>query len=460
MDLIHDKVDKLYFRFLLSAMGSAVVISIYSFVDTIAVGKAESEAGSAAMAVLLPYFAVMSFLAVLCGMGGAVLMSQSFGEGNVHKGKRYFTVSSILMASVLIFFWALSFALKDKLFMLFGASKELLPKVREYGDMLVYFFPMFVYPNFLGCFIRNDNSPAHVMAAVVTGGIVNVIGDIVFVFPLNMGMFGAALATVLGASVQSVVMTFHFFKKRNNLRFVRPAKFSHYALAILATGFSAGVLELGTVVISCVMNNQIMAYGSEAHLAVYGIISTIAALWQALFSGVGLAVQPISSSNFGARKPKRIRKVLSLGAITTGVLALVFVLIGELLPVETVKLFMTTTPAVIAAAPKMTRLFSMWYVFLGINILGVYYLQAISKSRLSLMLALLRSVLLNVLFVYTLPLGLGFDGVMISLPISEGLVSVMTIVSILVVHRKFFKPAELAELAYNAVYEREIQSEN
>ena len=87
MDLLNDKIGKLYFRFLISAAGSAVVISIYSFVDSICIGKSESEAGAAAMAVLLPYFAIMSFFAVLCGMGGAVLLSQSFGEGNLQRGK-------------------------------------------------------------------------------------------------------------------------------------------------------------------------------------------------------------------------------------------------------------------------------------------------------------------------------------------------------------------------------------
>ena len=113
---------------------------------------------------------------------------------------------------------------------------------------------------------------------------------------------------------------------------------------------------------------------------------------------------------------------------------------------------MTATPDVIAAAPRMTRLFSIWYFFLGINALGVYYLQAISQARLSVILAALRSVVLSVLFMYLLPLSLGFDGVMLSLPISEAIVSLLTIASILVVHRKYFKPIWLADFAYNESY--------
>lgn len=452
MDLLKDNIAKLYFRFLISAMGSAVVISIYSFVDTIAVGKAESQAGAAAMAVLLPYFAIMSFFAVLSGMGGAVLMSQSFGEGNVKKGRRYFTVSVIIMLCLIAVFWTVSIVFKRQIFRLFGASEQLMPKVLEYGDLIVYGMPLFVLPNFFGCFVRNDKAPAHVMAAVVTGGIINIIGDIVFVFPLHMGMRGAALATVLGAGVQTVIMLLHFFKKRCNLRFERPIGLARTAGVVLFAGFSAGVLELGTVVISTIMNNQIMKYGTEAHLAVYGVISTIAALFQALFGGVGLAVQPLSSANYGARQPERIRKTLFFGIICTCALAAVFTAISEAAPVGIIKLFMTTTPEVLAATPRMTRLFSLWYIVLGFNVLGVYYLQSISRSRMAMLISVLRSFAFSVLLIYTLPLGLGLDGVMLALPISEAAVLVVTVVYTLYIHRKIFKPIHIANLVYSEEY--------
>lgn len=452
MDLLKDDVSKLYFKFLISAMGSAVVISIYSFVDTIAVGKSESQAGAAAMAVLLPYFAIMSFLAVLSGMGGAVLMSQSFGEGNEKKGRRFFTVSVIIMLVFVAVFWVVSITCKEQLFRLFGANDALMPKVLEYGNLLVYCMPLFVLPNFLGCFIRNDKAPAHVMAAVVTGGIINIVGDIVFVFPLHMGMRGAALATVLGAGAQTLIMFLHFFKKSSHLKFARPAGFARTSGIVLLAGFSAGVLELGTVVISTVMNNQIMKYGTEAHLAVYGVISTIAALFQALFGGVGLAVQPISSSNFGAKQPERIRKTLSLGLICTAVLAAVFTTVCEAAPNGVIGIFMTTTPAVVAATPRMTRLFSLWYLVLGFNVLGVYYLQSISRSRMAMLISILRSFAMSVLFVYTLPLGLEFDGVMLALPISEAIVLAITALYIIYIHRKLFKPIHIANLVYSEEY--------
>ena len=454
MDLLKDNVNKLYFRFLAAAMGSALVISIYSFVDTIAVGRSESQTGAAAMAVLLPYFAIMSFFAVLAGMGGAVLMSQFFGEGNVKKGRRYFTVSLIIMLSLIAVFWTLSIVLKERIFTLFGASEAIMPKVLEYGDLIVYCFPLFVLPNFMGCFVRNDKAPAHVMAAVVTGGLTNIVGDIVFVFPMHMGMRGAALATVLGAGVQTLVMFTHLLKKRCNLRLENPAPFFKTAGVVLWAGFSSGILELGTVVISCIMNNQIMKYGGEAPLAVYGVISTIAALFQSLFCGVGLAVQPIASSNYGAKRPDRIRHSLSLGIICTATLSLIFTVLLEAAPTPIIKLFMTTTDDVLAVAPHMTRLFAIWFVFLGVNALSVYYLQSISQSRMSMVISILRSFALSSLFIYTLPLALGLDGVMLALAASEAIVALLSVAYILIVHRKYFKPIHIANLVYSEEYKR------
>lgn len=436
MDLINDRVNKLYNKFLFPAMGCAVVISIYSFVDTIAVGQSESEMGSAAMAVILPFFAIMSFLAVLCGMGGAVLMSQSFGYGDEKRGKQMFTVSFILMSSVTCACWALFLGLDYRLFYLFGADDALMPKVMEYARWLIWFFPMFVLPNFLGCFIRNDKSPAVVMLAVVIGGALNIFGDYYFVFPLGMGMKGAAIATVMGTTAQVLVMLVHFLSPRNRLKFVRTPQFFPKAGIILASGFGSGILDLGVVISTCLMNNQIMKYGGSAELAVYGVICTIAALWQALFSGVGNAVQPIVASNFGAGIPSRIKKAMKLGATTTAILAIAFLLIGELLPIQTIKLFMATTPDVLAAAPDMTRIYSIWYIFLGVNVLSIYYLQSISRVKATLVISALRSVALSTLFIYTLPLGMGMNGVMLALPASECVTAIFSLSYIIYLNSK------------------------
>lgn len=186
MNFLTDHVKKLYKKFLIASIGSALVMSIYSFVDTIAIGQSESTAGAAAMAVITPLYGIIIFLAILCGIGGSVLMSSSKGQGEEEKGNNYFTISIILMIVLTILFW-ISFALfHESIFTFFGADKGIMPKVMEYAEWIILFFPVFIAPTFISAFIRNDGAPALAMNAVIIGGCVNIFGDWFFVFPLGM----------------------------------------------------------------------------------------------------------------------------------------------------------------------------------------------------------------------------------------------------------------------------------
>ena len=149
----------------------------------------------------------------------------------------------------------------------------------EYAVWLIRFFPVFIAPTFIGSFIRNDGAPGLAMAAVVVGGCVNIFGDWFFVFPLGMGMKGAALATVTGTSLQVLIMCSHFFRKRCSLKLVAPFHFGRALRNILSIGFGASILNLGTVILAILMNNQITRYGGNNALSVYGVVGTIASLW-------------------------------------------------------------------------------------------------------------------------------------------------------------------------------------
>ena len=140
-------------------------------------------------------------------------------------------------------------------------------------------------------------APGLAMAAVIIGGCVNIFGDWFFGFPLGMGMTGAALATVIGTCVQVIIMCLHFFSRKCTLRLVKPNHIMPAIRQTLSIGFGASILDLGTVILAIIMNNQIMRYGNATALAVYGVVATISSLFQALYCGVGQAIQPIVSAN-------------------------------------------------------------------------------------------------------------------------------------------------------------------
>lgn len=290
MNFLTGNPRKLYFKFLSASVLSALVVSVYAFVDTIAVGQSEGPLGTAAMAVITPLYGLFAFFSILCGIGGAVQMSKAKGEGNEEKGDAYFTSAVIMMSVITAIFWIVLFFFHQQIFSFFGANAELMPHVMAYAKWMLMFFPAFVAPAFLGAFIRNDGAPNLVMTAVILGGCANVFGDWFFVFPLGMGMEGAAIATVVGILIQIMVMCAHFFSKKCRLKLVKPFVLSKGIGNLVKVGFGSGIIELGTVVIAVLMNNQIMKYGTTTELAIYGVLVTIFQLFSAIFSGVGQAI--------------------------------------------------------------------------------------------------------------------------------------------------------------------------
>lgn len=424
MDYLTSSTKVLYRKYLIASLGSALVITIYSFVDTIAVGQSEGPAGTAAMAVITPIFGILVFFGILFGIGGSVLMNNAKGAGNEEKGNAYFTTALILVVGFTVVTWVLFARFSKPILFFFGATQGTLPLVMRYVQWLLRCWPIFIFSTFIGAFVRNDNAPGLVMAGVISGGCFNIFGDWFFVFPLGMGMEGAAIATVLGTTLQCLILCSHLFRKCCGLKLAKPFRMGKAIRKIFVIGIGASLLDLGTVVLSTITNNQILRYGSEVELAIYGVMTTIAALVQAMYCGVGQAIQPLVSANFGGRQYGRVRQFLKMSVI----MGVLFTVLAECLPVPIVQLFMDATPEVLAAAPNSMRLYSLLYLFLGFTVLSTYYLQSVMRDRASMAIGILRSLVVSGLLLYLLPLFWGINGVWLALPISECIVTVVAAV--------------------------------
>jgi len=145
MDLLKSNIKKLYFKYLVASMGSAIVMSIYSFVDTIAVGQSEGPNGAAAMAVITPLYGVTVFLAILCGIGGSVLMSKEKGEGNDRDANAFFTTALITMGALTVIFWLFLALFAEDIFLIFGANETIMPLVMKYAKWIIIFCPKIGY---------------------------------------------------------------------------------------------------------------------------------------------------------------------------------------------------------------------------------------------------------------------------------------------------------------------------
>ncbi len=214
MDFLRGSIKQIYFKYLAAAFGSAMITSIYSIVDMAMVGQYQGPDGTAALAVAAPVWNIIYSLGLLTGIGGSVVFSIERGSSarRIGSENQYFTVAvigSIFLAGLA---WAALLLLEVPLLSFFGADQELLPLAQQYLKPIKFVFPLFLFNQMLAAFLRNDSDPMLATIAVLSGGVFNVFGDWFFVFPCNMGMYGAGLATAIGSVVSFCVIVLAVIK--------------------------------------------------------------------------------------------------------------------------------------------------------------------------------------------------------------------------------------------------------
>ena len=430
MDLLRDKIKPIYLKLLYSSVGSALITSIFAIVDAMMVGNYHGPDGTASLAVFNPVWSFVYSLAIISSIGGSVLYAKLRGEENEEKANEYFSITIIFGIFLSIVAFLIIVLFEEPLFRFFGADDNLLNLASKYLVCIKYAIPFCIFSSIFSSFLRNDNNPLLATVSVIIGGVFNAIGDYLFVFTFDMGIFGAGLATSLGLVISTLIMMIHFFKKNNTLKLVKPTKVFKRIIKITIAGFPAGITDLSLGIISILFNHQIMKYFGTNELAVYGIITQVTAFVQCCAYGTGQAAQPIISQNFGSKNYPRIKECLKYGIVTSIIIGVFWTIITILIPNSFVHLFMDPTEEVLQIAPKIIRTYSISYLLLVINIFITYYLQAIMKSKGSLILSILRGIVISGIIIIILPIILNDNSIWLTMLITEIIILIISLIMI------------------------------
>ena len=401
-DLLNDNVAKVYRSYLAAAFGSAMISSIYSIVDMAMVGQYSGEVGTAALAVVAPLWNIIYALGLLFGIGGAVLFSIRKGTGRGGENE-YFTAAFAASVLFSLITWLLVIFFDEKIIMLFGGKGEIVTCAREYFFPIKFTFPLFLFNQMLAAFLRCDNSPELATYGVLAGGVFNVFGDYFFTFALDMGVFGAGLATALGALITFLFLLSHFFLKKNTLRLVKVEKLPKTIAAVTKAGLSSFIVDVSMGFMTIIMNRQIMIHLGQTALAIYGPIINISTIVTCTAYAIGQASQPIISTNYGAGRRDRVNEVLRLGVITSFIFAFFFTLIMELFPLGVLSIFLKLNEGIRAIAPFAIRAYSLSFILLPLNVYSTYYLQSINRANEAFIISIMRGILINGALAMILP---------------------------------------------------------
>jgi len=439
-----DKIGKLILRFSIPCILSLLISSLYNIVDQIFIGNSSvGYLGNAATTIVFPITVIVMAFSFGFGDGSAAYLSLCQGRGDVKNVDRAIGNSILISFGISIIFLVFSFLFMDKLLYLFGASDVTLPLAHDYFRIILYGMPFYVIACSVNGVIRADGSPRYSMAATLTGAIINIILDPIFIFVFNMGIKGAAWATIIGQFASFIISFVYFFKtktfklKRDSFR-IDFSVFSN----VMRLGISTIITQMSIVVISLVCNimlsryGALSQYGADIPIAALGICMKVFGIVINIVIGIIIGAQPIIGYNYGAKKYDRVRKTFKLVFISSLIATLVATFIFEVFPKFVVSLFGSSDGLYMEFAIKTFRIFLMFVSFTCLIKMISIFFQAIGESLKSIIVSLSRDIIFFVPLIIILPKFMGINGILWSAPLADLMGIIISSILIILFFRK------------------------
>ena len=412
-----------------------MVASLYNIVDQIFIGRGIGINGNAATNVAFPLTTICVSISLFLGLGGASIYSISLGQGNKKKAADMIGNTIVLSIAFSLIFSMVFRVVVKKFMIMFGATQEVLQYSIDYTSITSIGFIPFVFSTVMSHIIRADGSPKYSMFSVLIGAAVNIILDPIFIFKFNMGISGAALATIIGQFI-SFFITLRYVFKFKNITFNRYSfnLYSENVLKIFSLGASGGINQFSMMIVQITMNNvlsyygALSIYGGNIPLAVSGIIAKINMLIMAFIIGSGQGSQPIIGFNYGAKNYDRVIETYKLTVSITTIIALISFLIFQIFPRQVVSIFGDGSELYFQFAERYMRVYMALMIVNGIQPVSGTFFTSIGKAFKGAFIAMTRQLLFLLPLIIILPRIFGIDGIMYAGPIADGIALIVTII--------------------------------
>ena len=422
-------VGRLLWQYALPGVIAMTASSLYNMVDSIFIGHGVGSMALAALGISFPLMNIGAAFGAAVGVGGATLMSLRLGQRQYEKANHVLGNMVALNIIMGLLVGIVSIIFLDPILTFFGASEQTLPHAHDY--MFILLVGNVITHLYLGlnAALRSASKPRAAMIATIVTVALNTILDPIFIWPLNMGIKGAAIATVLAQLIVLCWQLWQFSRQKELLhlewRFLRPAR--AIVKDIVSIGISPFSMQLTGCVVAIFMNNALMTYGGDLAVGAYSIANRLGFIFFMVIMGICQGFQPIAGYNYGARNMDRVKSVLRL-TITASVIAMtVGWVVGELLPGPCTRLF-TDDEGLIAISIRGIRINMLVFPVIGYQAVVTNFFQTIGKVRISIFMSLSRQLLFLLPMLMLFSSMWGLDGVWASLPASDFLAFVVAVI--------------------------------
>lgn len=436
-----EKISSLLKTFAIPSITATLVGSLYNIVDQVFIGQGVGYLGNAATNVSYPLSTICLAISLLIGIGSASRFSIYLGQNEPKHAATLVGNGIVLMVIAGILYLLLGEGFLSQLLWVFGATDEVMPFARQYAGITLLGMPFLILTNGISNLIRADGSPKYSMVCMVAGAIANTILDPIFIFAFQWGVFGAALATILG-QILSFLLALRYLWHFRTVTLTKDCFKIQVrdTFRTLYMGTSSCLNQITITIVQIVLNHSLTyygalsVYGQEIPLAACGIVMKTNAILLSIIVGISQGVQPIIGYNFGAKKYDRVKQAYLLAIRWNFVVSAVSFCLFQFFPGQIISIFGNGEPLYYEFAIRFMRTFLFMVLINGVQLLSSNFFTAIGKALKGLLLSLTRQVFFLIPLILILPLWFGISGVLLAGPIAD---FIAFVVSASLVHREF-----------------------
>ena len=425
-------------RFTRPCIVMMIVTSVYSIVDGFFISNFVGKEAFAGANLVWPVLMAFSSFGYMIGTGGSALVAKTMGEGEQDRANQIFTMLVGVLAIVGCIAAAVGFLLMPSIVRLLGATPALMNHSITYGRIVLLSGPFFMLQAAYQSLLVTAEKAKMGLAMSVTAGVMNVVMDFLLVYCFPLGIVGAALATAASQLVGGLVPTLYFFlPNHSRLKLVRFRMDWRSLGKACGNGSSEMLSTLSSSLVGMLYNLQLLRLAGEDGLAAYGVIMYVSFIFVAVFFGYAVGTGPVVGFHYGAQNWEEIRSLLKKSLVITGCFALVMTAAAQLGARPLAQLYVGYDPALAQLTARGMSLYCTAFLLSGFNIFASAFFTGLNNGLVSALISSLRTLVLQILSIFLLPMVLGVNGIWLALALAEAGTLLFSL-TMLAVHRKTY----------------------
>lgn len=411
-------------RYIIPSAGALCVTYLYNIVDGIFVGQGVGHLALAAVNITVPFITALVAVSYLFAMGGSTVIAIRFGRGDKEGANDAFMTAFIMTLLLSVVLLLIGTLLPKQIALLCGSSQTILPMAKEYLFYYTLFSTPFLLSNCLSVFVRNDGAPGLAFAGMCIGAVTNIFLDWLFIFPLGMGLKGAAIASGLGQILSLCILLSHFVRKRGQLCIKRYSHFFALAGKICKRGVPECVSQLNTPVTAWCYNWVLSNTLGDMGVSTFSVLSFIYSFANAILSGVAGGLQPLWGQAFGKNDKGELEGYFRIGIKINIIASIAIYVVLFVLRMPVVRLF-NSDPTLVEMASRALPVFALSFLFMSVNLIFTAYFYSTKQTVKSDVIAVSRGIVVKALAIFLIPVVLGDGYVWCSVAAAEAVTLVI-----------------------------------